>query len=409
MIMTSTWTHASSTTAPDATAAAPAASISVLHSVPGSWLESTQTWLYEQIRALPGDVHNQIVCPRTQNLDRFWLPNIYDESKQPGWKRAKHRWSGRFGRRRHSQYTLDVAGSSGASVLHSHFGYQGWRDLDIAQRLGLKHVVTFYGLDVSYLPRHGWARRYRELFERVHLVLCEGPHMAQSIVDLGCSPKKVLVHHLGVDLEKVTFQPRQWDGTTPLRCLISASFREKKGIPFAIEALGHIGKSHPIEVTIIGDAGASKASRHEKKKIVRAINKWKLDDRVRMLGFQPHEVLLEEAAKHHVFLQPSVTARNGDTEGGAPVCLLEMMASGLICIGSTHCDIPEIIQPGETGFLANERDVNGLVQCLLVVIGARGGGWEAIQQRARSHIKREFDSLKQGQHLASIYRQLIGA
>ena len=124
-----------------------------------------------------------------------------------------------------------------------------------------------------------------------------------------------------------------------------------------------------------------------------------------MLGFQSHAQLLNEARNHHVFMQPSVTAKSGDTEGGAPVCLIEMLASGMICIGSTHCDIPEIIKPGETGFLADERDINGLVQNLMVVIGARDG-WDTIRQRGLSHVKREFDSGKQARQLASLYRQL---
>jgi len=75
-----------------------------------------------------------------------------------------------------------------------------------------------------------------------------------------------------------------------------------------------------------------------------------------MLGFQPHAILFEEAYKNHIFLSPSVTALDGDTEGGAPVTIIEMAATGMPIISTKHCDIPEVIKDGVTGFLANERD-----------------------------------------------------
>ena len=79
------------------------------------------------------------------------------------------------------------------------------------------------------------------------------------------------------------------------------------------------------------------------------IEKHKLQSKIRMLGFQPYSVLLEEAYTHHIFLSPSVTASDGDTEGGAPVTLIEMLATGMPIVSTTHCDIPEIICKGPEG------------------------------------------------------------
>ena len=76
----------------------------------------------------------------------------------------------RFGIRRYSRLALEVAKDADTDVLHSHFGHTGWKNLELATRTGMKHVVTFYGLDVNYLPKHGWATRYQELFEQIDLV-----------------------------------------------------------------------------------------------------------------------------------------------------------------------------------------------------------------------------------------------
>ncbi len=70
------------------------------------------------------------------------------------------------------------------------------------------------------------------------------------------------------------------------------------------------------------------------------------------MGYQPHSTLFAEAYRHHIFLSPSVTASTGDTEGGAPVSLIEMAATGMLIVSTTHCDIPEVIKHGVTGLLA---------------------------------------------------------
>ena len=115
-----------------------------------------------------------------------------------------------------------------------------------AKKAGLKHIVTFYGVDVCRLPKTEpvWIQRYKELFRHVHLVLCEGPFMAKSIIDLGCPHNKVKVHHLGVAVNRILFKHRTWKKGQTLRVLIAATFREKKGIPYAIE-----GGIREVEIT----------------------------------------------------------------------------------------------------------------------------------------------------------------
>lgn len=62
----------------------------------------------------------------------------------------------------------------------------------------------------------------------------------------------------------------------------------------------------------------------------------------------PYDRLLDEIARHHVFLSPSVTAPDGDSEGGAPVTIIEAAASGMPVVNSTHCATPEAVYDGRT-------------------------------------------------------------
>jgi len=106
-----------------------------------------------------------------------------------------------------------------------------------------------------------------------------------------------------------------------------------------------------------------------------------------------------------VFLSPSLTASDGDTEGGAPVSLIEMSASGMMVVSTTHCDIPGVVINGRTGLLAGEHDVDGLVTHLRWLI-ANPSQWATMRTAARAHIEAEFDARRQGERLAAIYREI---
>ncbi len=382
--------------------------INVVHSS-RSWLPQTQVWVYNQIRRLPGDIKCSVVCEATENLDQFDIEPIYCFADAGFIRRIWDRALRKARIREHLGYQVVAARKSKADIIHSHFGQVGWADIAVARKTGARHVTTFYGWDVNFLPKSDprWFNRYKKLFDSVDIVLCEGPFMASCIARLGCPEEKLRVQHLGVNVDEIEYSPRRWDGSGPLRILLAAAFREKKGLPYAIEAIGKIRNEIPVEVTIIGDAAGGERARIEKQKILDAIERNNLRPFVRMLGYQPYSVFVEEARKHHIFLSPSVTAQDGDTEGGAPVSLIDMAASGMLIISTRHCDIPEVIKHNETGLLAEERDVNGLVEHIRWAAD-NPDKWAGFQLAGRRRMEQEFNARVQGEKLADIYRELAG-
>jgi colanic acid/amylovoran biosynthesis glycosyltransferase len=385
----------------------------VIHSFP-TWLPQTQTWMYNQIYYLPLEIENHIVCDRTQNLEQFNLPNIHsleDISKiQLYWEKGLRK----LNLQPYAPLLIDIAQKYHAEIVHSHFGHIAYADIKTTKKANLKQVVTFYGYDVNCLPQSHpvWIKKYQKLFANVVQVLCEGPHMKQCIVDLGCPAEKVIVHHLGVNVEKIHYQPRVWDQEEPLRILMAASFIEKKGFPYGLEALGILQHEIPLEITIIGDVSHSPPKKRkiqsqiEKEKILAIIDKHQLKEKVRLLGYQPYSVFFEEAYKHHIFLSPSITASDSDTEGGAPVSIIEMAATGIPIVSTTHCDIPEVVKHRITGLLAPERDVAGLVDCLRWLIN-HPTKWEEMLHAARQRMELEYSARVQGQKLSAIYRNVL--
>lgn len=371
----------------------------------------TETWIFNQVSRLQAlGIETHIACHRSENLDIFGVENVHCQADESPlrwrWRRELIRFHIR--KSMYDNYVYEVAKKNRSNIIHSHFGNTAWRKHREAKRLKAKHIVTFYGYDVNRLPQDDprWLERYDELFQNVDRVLCEGSHMARCIVDLGCPADKVKVQHLGIDLEKIAFQPRQWKPGETLKVLISASFREKKGIPDAIRALDIVAETTDIELTIIGDASKDKASQDEKLEILAAIDSCDHLNAINLLGYVTHDKLIQTASENHVFLQPSVTASSGDTEGGAPVSIIEMLASGMPVVATTHCDIPEVVGPSFQQFLAPEHDIEKLASCISTLI-SRPDSWEELLMTARHYIEDEYDRNKQALKLIAHYDEIL--
>jgi len=384
----------------------------VVHSSP-VWLPQTQTWMHTQAQGLPASVESHVACETTQNLDQFGLPHIHALAQGSKLYHLWDRLMRGLGLRHHLGHLPRVLKQVGADLLHSHFGHIGWTNLRAARRQKIPHVVTYYGQDLSYLPRQqpAWRNRYRDLFAQVQRVLCEGPHMARCVVAMGCPQHKVQVHHLGVDLGALGFEPRQWDGTGPVRVLMAGTFTEKKGFPDAIKALAlmkeRLVKDRvDLAVTLIGDASPHLRNQEEKRRILAAIDEGGFGDSITLLGYQPYARLLQEAYEHHLFLSPSVHAEDGDTEGGAPVTIIEMAATGMPVVSTRHCDIPEVILQDVGGLLADEHSPDQLAEHL-IRLAENPESWEPMATAARRHLEQHYDMHRQGKTLAGIYRSVL--
>ena len=379
----------------------------VAHSVV-SWLPLTMGWIYNQLKYI--DMVDSVVFTLdAQNPDVYpWEPIVLP--RHVGFKPLH--WAFLFLRRMGWRWYTRVYNTAvrthRPAILHSHFGNMGWINLPLARKHQLKHVVTFYGYDLSMLPvsQPRWKQRYQELFAEADLFFCEGPHMAQSLTAWGCPPDKICVQRLGIEVDKIYYAPRKIETDGKIKILMVGSFREKKGFPIALEAVAKVYAQYPgLQVTIIGDAGPQAREKQEKEKILEVIERHKLQPIVKMMGYQPHRVMLEEAYKHHIFLSPSVTASNGDTEGGAPVTIIEMSASGMPIVSTMHCDIPYVVENEESGILVPERDVAALAVALqrlisnpslIAIMGLKGHEYINVRHNARvqaAQIRKYYESL----------------
>ena len=374
---------------------------SVVAHLTNEYLPLTQTWLYNnQIINLKR--HKPIVIAQIKmNLDKFPTPNLYSSQNHDFISKIIDRVSGKLAYSYPTRYFEKIIKDNNSKILHAHFGTEGVRYLKLKRNLNLPMVTTFYGLDVSIVPRKlFWKKRYNQLFQEGELFLTEGKHMRGELIKLGCPEDKVIVQHLGIDLKKINFFPRIFPDNEIVRILIAGSFREKKGIPYAIKAFAKVIESHPnIQLRVLGDGPL-------RGQIESLIRKFGISKSVMLLGYQPYDVFLQEAANAHIFMLPSITAQNGDTEGGAPVTIIEAQATGLPVISSYHADIPEVVVDGKSALLAQEKDVETLAEHLEYLV-EHPNLWEKMGRAGRVHVEQQYDLKAQVERLENIYDTML--
>jgi colanic acid/amylovoran biosynthesis glycosyltransferase len=283
-------------------------------------------------------------------------------------------------------------------LLHAHFGPTACRHLGIARKARLPLVTTFYGFDLG-LPRDqdaGWRQAYARLFAEGDAFVCEGPRMAEHVVSLGCPPDKIEVVKIGLDLSRFPFRPRQRTG--PLILLQTGRFVEKKGIDVSIRAFAAAQpRLGPSELWLVGDG----PRRGELEALAGELG---VAGRVRFLGLVSHDEYRQTIARGHIGLQPSRTASDGDTEGGAPTVLLEMQAAGMPVVGTRHADIPTVVADADA--LVDEEDADGLAEALVKAAELSDAEWVARCERGRALIEREHDAARTAASMERLYARL---
>jgi colanic acid/amylovoran biosynthesis glycosyltransferase len=184
-------------------------------------------------------------------------------------------------------------------------------------------------------------------------------------------------------------------------------FVEKKGLLDGLRACAVARcKGAPVNLTIVGDAAMhDEVGKQLKAELYSAVAQSGLDSVVHFAGFLSSTELRRVMAEQDVFLCPSKHAANGDAEGGSPVALIEAMAMGLICIGTRHCDIPEVIHDGQTGFLCEPGDVRGMASALIKVMSDRES-MPVIAEAGRAHVAKGFSLSTQLHKLSRLYDEI---
>jgi len=292
----------------------------------------------------------------------------------------------------HKLYEYDIA--------HCHFAPNG----DLAAMLKYlgafdgKIVTTLHG-EIGYSRKKKYRKGYETLFEMGDLFLPMSNKERQNLVNLGCDPQKIMVHRMGVDLRKFPFPAGIPAHNRKVKLLTVGRLVEKKGVEYAIRAVAKVVPRYPgIEYKIGGDGPLS-------KDLQDLINHLNLNEKVKILGFQLQEEIIDLINDADLFLAPSVTSQDGDIEG-IPVAIMEAMARGLPVLSTRHAGIPELVEDGKSGFLVAERDPDALAEKLVYLIQHQDF-LPGMGSAGRDFIERHHDINKLNDQMVQMFQQLL--
>lgn len=268
-------------------------------------------------------------------------------------------------------------------VALAEYGPVGVTVMDACRAEGIPLVVHFHGFDASrtdVLKR--WGTEYRHMFDFAAAVISVSKPMFASLVALGCNPEKLHLIHYGVD---ETLFRREVKADPIYTFLAVGRFVDKKSPLSTIRAFAIVHALRPtVTMVMVGEGPLLLAARQ----LIREMN---LDSAITLLGARPNEEVLELYRQSQIFVQHSVMASNGDSEG-APVAIIEAQMSGLPVISTKHAGIPEIVEDGVSGLLVQEHDVEAMADAMMRISSdglLRKKMSAAALRRARKNFSRD--------------------
>ena len=279
-------------------------------------------------------------------------------------------------------------------VILAEFGTQALAIAPLAEEMGIPCFTYFRGTDASKaLNQRNVPGAYRNMFPRLAGVFAVSQFLLDNLAAHGVRHDNAHVIPSGVNVR--LFQPGE---KRPRSCLAVGRMVEKKAplvtLRAFLTATRGMGDAH---LDFIGDGPLLEPA----KALVAEAG---AEGKVTFHGAQPHEFVREKLTTTEFFLQHSITAKNGNTEG-LPTAIQEAMACGCLTVSTRHAGIPEAIDEGRTGWLVEEHDETGFGDAIRAAMTAEGR--EAMAQEARAVSEARFDNQALLEKLERVIRDTV--
>jgi glycosyltransferase involved in cell wall biosynthesis len=241
--------------------------------------------------------------------------------------------------------------NSNFDVVFAEYGPTGVAAMDVCEKIGIPLVVHFHGYDAyqtDILKKDG--KRYHELSKKASAIVVVSEGMKKQLISLGVSNAKIHLNPYGVETSLFM-------GANPLvshrHFLFVGRFVHKKSPKKTVLAFHKVYESFPdAKLIMIGDGPLLNETRL-------LSNSLGLNKSVEFLGIQPHDAVAAVMREVRGYVQHSVTAPDGDSEG-TPLAILEASSSGLPVVSTKHGGIVDAVIDGVTGYLIEEGDIAGM-------------------------------------------------
>jgi len=272
-------------------------------------------------------------------------------------------------------------------VVHAHWLLpQGFAAGLAARANRCPMVVTVHGSDVLGLRSPLFGPFKRAAVRMASAITCNGPITQQAVRALGAQAEKTRVIRFAPSFEGRVEekQVRSWRGRFPADCkivLFAGRLIPEKGPDDLIEAIAR-ARNRLIHGVICGD-GPMRQSLHALA-ASRAIG-----DRIHFEGWVDPAGIACRMLGSDALLFPSKTSPSGGVEAQGVVAV-EAMRAGLPVFAARSGGIPNLVDPGVTGWLFEESDVAAMANLIDALADGTLPDVAAIVARARDLAHREI-------------------
>jgi len=277
-------------------------------------------------------------------------------------------------------------------VILAEYGFNGADITPVAKELGIPLVVHFHGHDAHRQPDlEPYRDRYAAMFAYADAMVSVSHFMTETLIAMGADPEKITYNPYGAREYFYDVRP-SYDSCT---LVAIGRFADIKAPYLTLMAFRDVLVEVPqARLIMIGDGPLL-----ETCKSLAAT--WEIEDSVTFTGALTHDEALPLLNQACAFVQHSVTTSYGDAEG-MPNSILEAGAAALPVISTRHAGIATSVIDGTTGFLVEERDVDGMANRMAELL-KDPVCCRTMGQAARDHVRQNYNI---GQHIGRL-QQLI--
>lgn len=204
---------------------------------------------------------------------------------------------------------------------------------------------------------------------------------------------RLTVVHCGIDPAKFPTSEPVEPGAP--RLVSIGRFSEQKGQLVLIEAMARIVEAHPkAHLALAGDG-------EMRPQIEAAIKAHGLSDNITLTGWLSEEEVRQELTRAQALVMPSFAE-------GLPMVIMEAMAAGRPVISTYIAGIPELVQPGKTGWLVPAGDVGALAKAVDDLAACDAETLTRMGKAGRARALDRHDVGKEAAKLATHFAQALG-
>ena len=295
-------------------------------------------------------------------------------------------------------YVADRVEGEGIDHLHAHFGTNSTTVALLAAMLadvsgGLGYSFTTHGPEEFDAPQVLSLGAKVDTADFAVAISSFGRSQLSRWAAFG-SWARLKVVHCGIEPSRFSEPQPLPEG--PLRLAAIGRFVEQKGQMVLIHALAKLVETHPdLHLSLIGDG-------EMRQDLEAAIARYDLARHVTLTGWLSEADVRAELAKAHALVMPSFAE-------GLPMVVMESMAAARPVVATYIAGTPELVVPGQTGWLVPAGDPDVLAEAIADLAVTPSEALSRMGQAGRTRVLQRHDSEIEAGKLVHHFEEAIRA